>query len=368
MTRSDRPRPRRTPFYDCHVELGAKLVEFAGWEMPVRYRSEIEEHRAVRSAAGLFDVSHMGEIRVRGDGAQELLQRLTPNDVTKLRPGRAHYSGLLTPLGTYVDDLLVYQLAAGDYLLVVNATNTAQDLEWILSQPRRDCEIADVTDEYALMALQGPRARDILTRHTAAELEGLRYYRFVRGTVDGVEGIISRTGYTGEDGFELYLPPAEAPAVWRRLLASGAGDGLVPAGLAARDTLRLEAGMALYGHEIDRTTTPFEADLAWVVKLKKGDFIGREVLVAQQEKGVERQVIGFEIRGRGIARQGNPVVCDGREVGKVASGTWSPTFEKAIGTAHVPPELAAEGTALRIAVRKRELDAVVVPMPFYRRS
>ncbi|MCP4654430.1 MAG: glycine cleavage system aminomethyltransferase GcvT [bacterium] len=368
MTQPNRLDPRRTPLHDCHQEAGAKLVEFAGWEMPVRYRSEVEEHRTVRNAAGLFDVSHMGEIRVRGGGALELLQRLTPNDVTKLRPGRAHYSGLLTEQATYIDDLLVYQLAEDDYLLVVNASNTDEDLRWILSQPRQDCEIEDTTLDYALLALQGPKACDILARHTDADFAALRYYRFVEGEVAGSECLISRTGYTGEDGFELFLPPAEAPGVWRELLASGAGDGLIPTGLAARDTLRLEAGMALYGHEIDATTTPYEAGLNWVVKLKKGDFIGREVLVGQREKGVERRLVGFEIRGRGIARQGNAVLHEGREVGAVTSGTWSPTFERGIGTAYMPTELAAEGARLEIAVRKRRLEAVVVKLPFYRRS
>jgi len=368
MTQPERPTPKRTPLHDCHVKAGAKLVEFAGWEMPVRYRGEIEEHRTVRQAAGLFDVSHMGEIRVRGAGAAEFLQRLTPNDVTKLRPGRAHYSGLLTEQATYIDDLLIYQLAEGDYLLVVNAANTDEDLAWILSHPRQDCEVRDETSAYALLALQGPKAADILARHTAVDLAAMRYYRFVEGEVCGVAGLISRTGYTGEDGFELFLPPEKAPGVWNELLSSGAGDGLIPTGLAARDTLRLEAGMALYGHEIDSTTTPLEAGLNWVVKLKKGEFIGRDVLVAQQERGVECKLCGFEIRGRGIARQGNAVLHQGREVGRVTSGTWSPTFEKAIGTAYVPAELAVEATALEIAVRKRRLEAVVVKLPFYQRS
>ena len=365
---SDNPAPKRTPLHDCHVAAGGKLVEFAGWEMPVRYASEIEEHRAVRSAAGLFDVSHMGEFRVHGLGALGLLQSLTPNNVARLKPGRIHYSGLLTPEATYIDDLLVYQLGAADYLLVVNAANLDGDLEWLRSQPHADCEIEDHSDRYALLALQGPRATDILRRHTSTELDPIRYYRFAQGTVAGVECIISRTGYTGEDGFELYLAPDAAPGVWNALLESGAGDGLVPAGLAARDSLRLEAGMALYGHEIDRTTTPYEAGLGWVVKLKKGDFLGREVLVEQKRNGTERQLIGFEIQGRGIARQGHSLLHDGEEVGLVMSGGWSPSFEKAIGTAYVPRHLAAEGTQLEVAVRRRRLAAAVVALPFYRRD
>lgn len=366
---SDHPAPKRTPLYDRHVAAGGKMVEFAGWEMPVRYASEIEEHRAVRTAAGLFDVSHMGEFRVHGPSALGFLQGLTPNNVARLKPGRIHYSGLLTPEATYIDDLLVYQLAEADYMLVVNAANLDGDLEWLRSHPHPECEIEDHSDSYALLALQGPRATGILSRHTAVELDPIRYYRFVQGTVAGVECILSRTGYTGEDGFELYLPPEASPAVWDALLESGAGDGLVPAGLAARDSLRLEAGMALYGHEIDRTTTPYEAGLGWVVKLKKkSDFLGRQVLVEQKQDGTKRQLIGFEIRGRGIARQGHSLLHEGEEVGRVTSGGWSPSFEKAIGTTYVPSRLATAGTELEVAVRRRRLAAVVVDLPFYRRD
>ena len=365
---SDNPGPKRTPLHQRHVAAGGKLVEFAGWEMPVRYASEIEEHRAVRSAAGLFDVSHMGEFRVHGPGARDFLQGLTPNNVARLKPGRIHYSGLLTAEATYVDDLLVYQLDEADYMLVVNAANLDGDLEWLRSHPHPDCAIEDHSDRYALLALQGPKATGILRRHTVAELDAIRYYRFVEGTVAGADCLISRTGYTGEDGFELYLTPEAAPGVWDALLESGRGDGLVPAGLAARDSLRLEAGMALYGHEIDRTTTPYEAGLGWVVKLKKGDFLGREVLLEQKRHGTERRLIGFEIQGRGIARQGHSLLHDGEEVGKVTSGGWSPSFEKAIGTAYVPIQLAAAGTALDVAIRRRRLAAIVVDLPFYRRD
>ncbi len=375
---SPSPGPKRTPLHDCHVAAGAKLVEFAGWEMPVRYASELEEHRAVRGAAGLFDVSHMGEFSVRGPGALAFLQGLTPNNVARLRPGRIHYSGLLTPEATYIDDLLVYQLGEADYLLVVNAANSVGDLEWLESHPHPDCEIEDRSDRYALLALQGPKATGILRRvvtlaplrgDTSLELDSIRYYRFAFGSVAGARCIVSRTGYTGEDGFELYLAPESAPAVWDALLESGAGDGLIPAGLAARDSLRLEAGMALYGHEIDRTTTPYEAGLGWVVKLKKkADFLGRGVLVEQKRQGTERRLIGFEISGRGIARQGHALVHEGEEIGRVTSGGWSPTFEKAIGTAYVPSRLAAAGTELEIAVRRRRLAAAVVDLPFYRRE
>jgi aminomethyltransferase len=365
-----RPEPARTPLYECHLEAGARMVEFAGWQMPVQYSGVIEEHRAVRTAAGLFDVSHMGEISVRGPAAEAFLQHLTPNDVTRLAPGRAHYSGLLTERGTYLDDLLIYRLAAEEFLVVVNAANAAADFGWIAShaQGRDGVVVEDVSDRWALLALQGPRAVEILAPLVPEDLTEVRYYGFRRGEVAGVEGLLSRTGYTGEDGFELYLPPQRAAEVWRRLLAEGEAAGLVPAGLGARDTLRLEAGMALYGHEIDETTTPFEAGLGWVVKLDQRDFVGREALAAQKERGVERKLVGFEVRGRGIARQGHEVVAGGRAVGRVTSGTWSPTFEKALGMAYVPIDMAVPGTALTLTVRGRELDAEVVELPFYRRS
>jgi aminomethyltransferase len=354
---------KRTPLYDCHAQAGAKLVEFAGWEMPVQYAGVIEEHRAVRTAAGLFDVSHMGEVRVRGAGAEALLQRLTPNDVSKLVPGRAHYSGLLTERGTYVDDLLIYRLGAEDFLVVVNASNAERDFEWIASRSGAQAEVVDESDRWALLALQGPKAVEILPPLASPAVSDLKYYGFAQGTVDGVPALISRTGYTGEDGFELYLDPADAPRVWQRLLAAGAQ----PAGLGARDTLRLEAAMALYGHEIDETTTPFEAGLGWVVKLDKGDFLGRDALREQKAQGVPRKLIGFEVEGRGIARQGHRVVSEDREVGSVTSGTWSPTFEKALGMAYVPPEMAAPGTPLILDVRGKPLPAKVVELPFYRR-
>jgi aminomethyltransferase len=354
---------KRTPLYECHLEAGARMVDFAGWEMPVQYTGVIEEHRAVRTAAGLFDVSHMGEVRVRGAGAEAFLQRLTPNDVTKLVPGRAHYSGLLTDRATYIDDILIYKLAAEDFMVVVNASNAPRDFEWIASRAQGEAEVTDESDGYALLALQGPRALRMLAPLSSVDVAALKYYGFAQGTVDGAPALISRTGYTGEDGFELYLPPEHAAGVWRRLLAAGA----TPAGLGARDTLRLEAAMALYGHEIDEETTPFEAGLAWVVKLEKGDFLGRDALLAQKAAGVGKKLVGFEVQGRGIARQGHPVVSGGRAVGVVTSGTWSPTFEKALGLAYLPPEMAVAGTAFAIDVRGRSLPAVVAEIPFYKK-
>lgn len=361
---------KTTPLNECHREAGARLVDFAGWEMPVQYSGVIEEHRAVRGAAGLFDVSHMGEISVQGSGAEAFLQHLTPNDVSKLEPGRAHYSGLLTEQGTYLDDLLVYRLGEEEFLMVVNAANREKDFEWVASHAAKAVavEVEDVSDRWALLALQGPRALGILGPLASIDLDSVRYYGFARGEVDGTPAILSRTGYTGEDGYELYLDPEAAPGVWRKLLVAGEAAGLVPAGLGARDTLRLEAGMALYGHELDETTTPLEARLGWTVKLDKGDFIGRDALLAQKELGTSRKLVGFEVDGRRIAREGHPVVDGGETVGRVTSGTWSPTFEKPLGMAYVPGEHAEEGSEITLDVRGREVPARVVKLPFYRRS
>jgi aminomethyltransferase len=358
---------RETPLIDCHREAGARLVEFAGWRMPVQYSGVIEEHRAVRTVAGLFDVSHMGELRVAGPGAEAALQRLTPNDVARLRPGRAHYSALLTERGTYLDDLLVYRLADEEFLLVVNAVNTARDHHWLVERAGDAAEVTDVSADYALLALQGPAAESILQRLSGEELGRLKYYRFLRTELDGESVIVSRTGYTGEDGFEIYAAPDDAPDLWRRLLAAGGAAGLVPAGLGARDTLRLEAALALYGHELDEQTTPLEAGLEWTVKFKKGEFVGREALLAQRRDGPARRLAGFEITGRGIARQGSRVLHGGRSVGVATSGTWSPTFEKAIGMAYVETAAAAPGREVALEVRGRELAGRIVELPFYRR-
>ena len=344
------------------------MVEFAGWEMPVQYAGVIDEHRAVRTAAGLFDVSHMGEIRVSGSGAEAYLQYATPNDVAKLRPGRIHYSALLTDGGTYIDDLLVYRVSETEFLVVVNASNVDADFAHMQSLPKTDVELENVSDRYALLALQGPRAMEILSGLTDAPLEELKYYRFAMGEVAGNEALISRTGYTGEDGFELYVAPDAAPVIWDALFEAGTEHGLVPAGLGARDTLRLEASMALYGHEIDDSTTPWEAGLQWTVKLDSGSFHGREALVAQKEAGVPRKLIGFEVMDRGIARQGHPVWMNGQEVGAVTSGTFCPTLEKAVGMAYVPIEMAETGGEIEIEVRKRRLRGRLVDLPFYRRS
>ncbi len=362
---------RRTAFYDRHVAAGARMVDFAGWEMPVQYRGVMEEHRAVRTAAGLFDVSHMGEVRVAGAGAEEFVQALTPNDVSKLTPGRAHYSALLDEAGRFLDDLLVYRIAADEFLIVVNASNAEADFAWIAGRPHAGVVVEDVSDRYGLLALQGPEALAILRPLTALDeitLDEIKYYRFAHGEVGGRKAILSRTGYTGEDGFELYLDPADAPAIWDLLLEAGGPRGLVPTGLGARDTLRLEAGMALYGHEIDATTTPWDAGLDWIVKLDKGDFTGRAALATAKEQGPARRLVGFEVAGRGIARQGHRLLHGGRDVGFVTSGTFSPTFEKALGMAYVETALAAPGTGLDVDIRGKSVPAKVVPLPFYKRG
>lgn len=343
------------------------MVEFAGWEMPVQFSGVVEEHRAVRTAAGLFDVSHMGEIGVSGPDSEALLQRLTPNDVGGLTPGRTHYSALLTPEGTYLDDILVYRLGADEFLLVVNAANVAGDLAWIASHSEGVVEVRDRSADYALLALQGPASAAVLQTLTDMDLTDLRYYRFAGGSVADRAVLVSRTGYTGEDGFELYLGPEDAEPVWTAILTAGASRGVVPAGLGARNTLRLEAAMALYGQDIDGRTTPFEAGLDWTVKMGKGDFIGRAALEKQRQGSLGRRLVGFEVTGRGIVRPGHEIWQGSDVVGRITSGTWSPTLERAIGMGYVPISLDEPGTQLEVEVRGRRLPVRTVPLPFYRR-
>ncbi|MEO8585460.1 MAG: glycine cleavage system aminomethyltransferase GcvT [Acidobacteriota bacterium] len=361
---------KRTPLWDRHRALGGKLVPFGGWDMPVEYSGLADEHRAVRTRAGLFDVSHMGEIRVRGPRAFETVQRLTCNDVAALDDGKVQYSAFLTEKGTFVDDLLTYRIAADDYLLVVNASNTAKDVAWAKQLESAGAAIEDESPVWAQIALQGPRAEAILQPLTETPLGRITYYRFEPGKVLGVPALLSRTGYTGEDGFEVYLHPDRAGDVWDAILKAGQPHGILPAGLGARDTLRLEAALALYGNDIDDEHTPWEANLAWIVKMKKGDFIGKDALAKQKESGVTRRLAGFEVTGRGIARHGYPVSVDGSSgpVGVVTSGTQTPTVGKAIGLAYVPAGRVAPGTPLAIDVRGRSVAAHVVPTPFYKRQ
>lgn len=348
------------------------MVDFAGWRLPVQYTSVVDEHRAVRTAAGLFDVSHMGEVRVSGPGAESFVQGLTPNDVARLEIGQAHYSALLTEEGTYVDDLLVYKLNSDELLLVVNAANAAEDYLHVEQRAPDGVVVEDVSSSYALLALQGPRAVAILTPLTAADLDALGYYRFVQTEVAGAPVLLSRTGYTGEDGFELYVAPEHSCALWRELLGAGGEHGLVPAGLGARDTLRLEAGMALYGHEIDRATNPWEAGLGWTIKLKSGPFVGSDALRRLKKEGPRRRLVGVELAARGpVPRQGHPLLTGEDEpvrVGEITSGTWSPTLEKGIGMAYVEVDRAEPGMELTMEVRGRKIPVMVRPLPFYRRE
>jgi len=360
---------KRTPLHECHVEAGARLVPFVGWEMPVQYRGVIEEHRAVRGGVGLFDVSHMGEIDVVGRRALAFVQYVTCNDAAKLVSGRAHYSGLMTPRGTFVDDLLVHKISDEHYFLVVNAANKDKDYAYLCAQaPAFDnVDVVDRSDDWAQIAVQGPHALEVTQRLTATPLAGIKYYWFVEGEVAGVKALIARTGYTGEDGFELYVAPDAAAGLWRTLMATGADRGIVPCGLGARDTLRFEACMALYGNDIDDTTTPLEAGLDWIVKLDKGAFLGREALARQQEQGIARKLVGFEMRERGIPRHGYPIWEGGKQVGVVTSGTFAPTLEKAVGMGYVPVALAAAGSRIEIDIRGQRVPAEVVATPFYRR-
>ena len=349
------------------------MVDFGGWDMPVQYPAgTIEEHLRTRRHAGLFDVSHMGEIDVRGADAIAIVNHLVSNDASKLVDGQAQYSALTTPKGTVVDDLLVYRFAGDHLLLVVNAGTTEKDWEWITSHQKEGAaELNNVSSDYCQLALQGPDAIDILAKLTDVSLAEIKYYHFAEGRVDGVPAIVSRTGYTGEDGFEVYAASDKAEQIWNKLLDAGnygSETGVLPCGLAARNTLRLEAGMALYGHEINEDTTLLEANLGWICKLNKGDFIGREALAKQKETGVRRRLIGFEVSERGIARDEQEVVISGERVGKVTSGSPAPYLKKNIGMAYVPTERANEGQEIQIDVRGKLVGAQIVKTPFYKRS
>ena len=353
---------RRTPLYDEHRALGARLVDFAGWEMPVQYSGIKAEHQAVRERAGLFDVSHMGEAVFRGPDAERAVQRLVTRDVSRLETGQSGYSAVCYEDGGTVDDVLVYRRPE-DFLVVVNASNREKDLDHFRAYTEDlDVEISDETEAWALLALQGPEAADLLQNLTETDLSNLRYFRFTEGEVAGARTIISRTGYTGEDGFELYLPSDDAPRVWRELLEAGA----TPAGLGARDTLRLEAGMCLYGNELDPETTPLEAGIGFAVHLdKEQEFIGRDALRKEREEGLRKKLVGFEVEGRGIARHDHPVRVEDETVGRVTSGTLSPTLNKAIGLALVSPGVEDR---FEVVIRERPVEAHTVPLPFYKRE
>ena len=361
---------KKTPLNARHRALGARMVEFGGWDMPVEYSGLADEHLAVRTRAGLFDVSHMGEIEIAGRDALTAVQHITSNDASRLSRNQAQYSALTTEQGTFVDDVLTYKLADEHYMLVVNASNIIKDFTWITERIAGlgDVVAVNTSSRYALMAIQGPAARDILQTLTGVNLADIKYYWFTTGEVASVAGTISRTGYTGEDGYEVFVPPAAAERVWNAILAAGAGAGLLPAGLGARDTLRLEAAMRLYGNDMDETTTVMEADLGWIVGWKKGDFLGSDVLRRQKAEGVTRKLVGFEVLDRAIARHGYDVYLDGHKAGVVTSGTQTPFVKKAIGMAYLPADRNAPGTEFEVDVRGRRVRAQVVPTPFYKRA
>jgi aminomethyltransferase len=360
---------KKTPLNGAHRALGAKMVPFGGWDMPVEYSGLIAEHNAVRKAAGLFDVSHMGEFEVEGPAALSFLQRVTCNDVGRLKDGQAQYSALPMPSGAPVDDVIVYRRSEDRYLMVVNAGNLEKDLSWLQAQGPTGCTLRDQSSEYALLALQGPLAHEILRGLTAIDLTAIAFYHFAEGMVAGHPATVARTGYTGEDGFEIFVAPDRAVGLWDALLQAGRDRGLLPAGLGARDTLRLEARMCLYGNDMDETTSLVEAGLGWIVSLQeqKGDFVGRGPLEAQKKNGVSRKLVGFEMVERGIARHGYPVRVGDHTVGTVCSGSYAPFLQKNIGLCYLPAPQTAVGTPFDVEVRGRRVAARVVPTPFYKR-
>ncbi len=365
---------KKTPLNAVHRKLGGRMVDFGGWDMPVQYGAGvIDEHMRTRTGAGLFDVSHMGEIWVDGPGAIDFVNRLTSNDVTKLVDGQAHYSALTNENGGVVDDLLVYRFAEEKLLLVVNAGTTEKDWQWITGHytDADDCELTNASGDFCQIAVQGPDALAIVQQLTETELSPIGYYHFTEGLVDSVESIISRTGYTGEDGFEIYAAPEFAEQLWNKILETGSygsDGGILPCGLAARNTLRLESAMSLYGHELGDDITPLEANLGWITKLQKGEFIGSTALARQKEEGLTRKLAGFEMIEPGIARDGFDVYVGETRVGTVTSGSPAPFLKKNIGLTFLPLEFTNAGQEIKIDVRGKHLKALIVPTPFYKRQ
>ena len=344
------------------------MINFGGWDMPLHYSGILEEHGAVRSAVGLFDVSHMGEIEIRGTDATLLADYVTTNAVRTLQPGQAQYSGLLNRRGGFIDDILTHKIASDHYFLCVNASNQEKDYDHITTSNRFHATVNLTSDRYSQLAIQGPRALQTLQKLTAADLAAIGYYHFLDGSIAGIRARIARTGYTGEDGFEIYFAPEHSGHIWNDILNAGEEFGIKPCGLGARNTLRLEAGMALYGHEINSTITPYEAGLGWIVKLDKGEFIGREALVRQKAQGVSRKLIGFEMTGRGVGRDNYEVLLDGAPAGWVTSGGPSPTLKKNIGMCYLPTDRAKAQQRIQIVVRNEPVDAITVPVQFYKRA
>jgi len=365
---TDRSEPVRTPLYDRHTALGAKMVDFHGFQMPVQYSGIQDEHRKVRTGVGMFDISHMGEFEIWGQDAFEYVQRMVTNDAGQLKIFQVQYTGLCYEHGGLVDDLTLYRFP-DHYLMVVNASNIPKDLDWLEQHVAGDVEIRNRSEEFSLIALQGPKSEAALRSLTSSDLERIAFYWFVPGEVAGVPAVISRTGYTGEDGFEIYIDdPQGAVTVWDALMEAGESVGIVPVGLGARDSLRLEVGYNLYGNDIWEETTPLEARMAWVVKLEKGDFLGREAMMKQKEEGLSRRLVGLELRGQAFPRPGYPVLRGDAEIGQVTSGTVGPSVGVPIAMAYVPTELAGKGSELIVDCRGREVEATVVGLPFYTRG
>jgi aminomethyltransferase len=359
---------RKTALNALHRQMGARMVNFAGWDMPVQYGGPIQEHLSVRTHAGIFDISHMGELEIKGSNAQDTLQKLACNNIERLAISQCQYSALTTPDGTFVDDIMIYRMASDHFLLCVNASNQEKDFRWIRENALPNTEVLNRSDDYSQLAIQGPRSIDILQPLTETNLAGMKYFWFARGKFSGIDAIISRTGYTGEDGFEIYCAPAKTESIWTQIMESGKPFGLEPAGLAARNTLRLEAKLMLYGNDIDETTTVLEADLGWICNLQKGNFIGRDALLRQKAMGVKKILAGFEMVDRGIARDHYPIEMKGQKIGSVASGSPAPFLKKSIGLAYLPVDYKKAGTEFDIVIRNKRVKAQVVSTPFYRRA
>jgi aminomethyltransferase len=359
---------QQTSLNQTHRACNAKMVDFGGWDMPVQYSGLIDEHNTVRNSVGLFDVSHMGEIEVTGPEAEKLVDHVSTNNAAKLKIGQAHYSGLLYEHGGFVDDILVHRVSPTHFFICVNAANQQKDFDHITAHNTFEAEVIYASENYAQIAIQGPKGLATLQKLTQTDLAPIKYYWFQDGEVSGTAARIARTGYTGEDGFEIYIDPAEAPRIWNELLEAGSEFAIKPCGLGARNTLRLESKMALYGHEIHASINPLEAGLSWIVKLDKPDFIGREALLKQKEKGLTRTLVGFEMRGRGIGRDGYEVLADNTPAGWVTSGSPAPTLNRNIGLCYLPLEFSRPGQKIQVVVRNQPVDAEVVETPFYKRS
>ena len=359
---------KKTPLSSVHEELGARMIDFSGWYMPVQYSSIINEHKNVREKAGLFDLFHMGEFWLEGPDALKNIQKIVTQDAEALSDRQIAYSPMCRPDGTIIDDLLIYRWNSEKFMLVVNASNIEKDYKWIESQLEGSVSLYDASVETGLIAIQGPNAQEILQKLTRQKLKPVKFYWFTTGKVAGVDSIISRTGYTGEDGFEIYYPAGESEKLWKALMEAGKDLGLEAIGLGARDTLRLEARLALYGNDIHDQTTPIEANLNWTVKFAKGEFTGSKVLKEQKENGVEKTLVGFELGKGPAARNGYKIFKDKKEIGVVTSGTMSPSLKKNIGLGYVPPKFKEIGTKFDVEIRGKYYPATIVETPFYTRK